>query len=71
MLLLTFLKLIIMINLPVFFSPAIETLVVTNNCSEGGKVFSLNTYMNSMDIHCNDIVQENMPGMWNGCGQNL
>ncbi|XP_077621587.1 adhesion G protein-coupled receptor E3 isoform X1 [Crocuta crocuta] len=41
---------------------AIETLVVTNNCSEGGKVFSLNTYMNSMDIHCNDVVQENMPG---------
>ncbi|XP_029774663.1 adhesion G protein-coupled receptor E3 [Suricata suricatta] len=41
---------------------AIETLVVTNNCSEEGKVFNLNTYMNSMDIHCNDIVQENMQG---------
>ncbi|XP_042784618.1 adhesion G protein-coupled receptor E3 isoform X1 [Panthera leo] len=41
---------------------AIETLVVTDNCSEEGKVFSLNTYMNSVDIRCDDIVQENVKG---------
>ncbi|XP_071068873.1 adhesion G protein-coupled receptor E3-like isoform X2 [Dasypus novemcinctus] len=41
---------------------AIETRVVTNNCSEGTKIFSLNAQMNSLDIHCRDIVQGNLPG---------
>ncbi|XP_071068867.1 adhesion G protein-coupled receptor E3 isoform X2 [Dasypus novemcinctus] len=41
---------------------AIETRVVTNNCSEGTKIFSLNAQMNSLDIHCDDIVQGNLPG---------
>ncbi|XP_004399072.1 PREDICTED: EGF-like module-containing mucin-like hormone receptor-like 3 [Odobenus rosmarus divergens] len=41
---------------------AIETRVVTDNCSEEGKIFSLNTHMNSVDIHCNDVVQENIQG---------
>ncbi|KAF3829351.1 hypothetical protein GH733_003615 [Mirounga leonina] len=38
----------------------IETRVVTDNCSEEGKIFSLNAHMNSVDIHCNDIVQEDI-----------
>ncbi|XP_040485104.1 adhesion G protein-coupled receptor E3 isoform X3 [Ursus maritimus] len=41
---------------------AIETRVVTDNCSEEGQIFSLNTHMNSVDIHCNDIVQGNIQG---------
>ncbi|EFB21922.1 hypothetical protein PANDA_020843, partial [Ailuropoda melanoleuca] len=41
---------------------AIETRVVTDNCSEEGQMFSLNTHMNSVDIHCNDIVQGNIQG---------
>uniref|UniRef100_A0A8C0SW33 Adhesion G protein-coupled receptor E3 n=1 Tax=Canis lupus familiaris TaxID=9615 RepID=A0A8C0SW33_CANLF len=40
---------------------AIETRVVTDNCSEE-QIFSLNTHMNSVDIHCDDIVQENIQG---------
>ncbi|XP_053440923.1 adhesion G protein-coupled receptor E3 isoform X3 [Nycticebus coucang] len=41
---------------------AIETRVVTDNCSEERKTFHLHTQMNSMDIHCNDIVQGNNQG---------
>uniref|UniRef100_H0WKC8 Adhesion G protein-coupled receptor E3 n=1 Tax=Otolemur garnettii TaxID=30611 RepID=H0WKC8_OTOGA len=41
---------------------AIETRVVTDNCSEEKKTFHLHTQMNSMDIHCNDIVQGNIQG---------
>ncbi|XP_058381461.1 adhesion G protein-coupled receptor E3 isoform X3 [Diceros bicornis minor] len=41
---------------------AIETRVVTENCSEESKIFTLNVQMNSMDIHCNDIVQGNIQG---------
>ncbi|XP_034854200.1 adhesion G protein-coupled receptor E3 isoform X3 [Mirounga leonina] len=42
---------------------AIETRVVTDNCSEEGKIFSLNAHMNSVDIHCNDIVQEDIQAL--------
>ncbi|XP_045401347.1 adhesion G protein-coupled receptor E3 isoform X1 [Lemur catta] len=41
---------------------AIETRVVTDNCSEEKKTFSLKAQMNSLDIHCNDIVQGNIQG---------
>ncbi|XP_059016235.1 adhesion G protein-coupled receptor E3 isoform X2 [Mustela lutreola] len=41
---------------------AIETRVVTDNCSEEEQIFSLNTHMNSVDIHCNDVVQGNIQG---------
>ncbi|XP_036095780.1 adhesion G protein-coupled receptor E3 isoform X3 [Molossus molossus] len=40
----------------------IETRVVTDNCSKEGKNFNLNIQMNSLDIHCNDIIQGNIPG---------
>ncbi|XP_045401355.1 adhesion G protein-coupled receptor E3 isoform X2 [Lemur catta] len=40
----------------------IETRVVTDNCSEEKKTFSLKAQMNSLDIHCNDIVQGNIQG---------
>uniref|UniRef100_A0A2R9AWQ2 Adhesion G protein-coupled receptor E3 n=1 Tax=Pan paniscus TaxID=9597 RepID=A0A2R9AWQ2_PANPA len=38
-------------------SVAIETQVITDNCSEERKTFNLNVQMNSMDIRCNDIIQ--------------
>nr|KAF6400248.1 adhesion G protein-coupled receptor E3 [Rousettus aegyptiacus] len=41
---------------------AIETRVVTDNCSEKRKIFNLNVHMNSLDIHCNDIIQGNIQG---------
>ncbi|XP_037674347.1 adhesion G protein-coupled receptor E3 isoform X2 [Choloepus didactylus] len=41
---------------------AIETRVVSNNCSEGRRIFSLNTDANSMDIHCDDVIQGNTQG---------
>ncbi|XP_027990416.2 adhesion G protein-coupled receptor E3 isoform X1 [Eptesicus fuscus] len=41
---------------------AVETRVVTNNCSKERKIFTLNVQMNSLDIHCNDIIQENLQG---------
>ncbi|XP_006918852.1 adhesion G protein-coupled receptor E3 [Pteropus alecto] len=41
---------------------AIETRVVTDNCSEERKIFNLNVQMNSLDIHCNDIIQGNVQG---------
>ncbi|XP_021568771.1 adhesion G protein-coupled receptor E3 [Carlito syrichta] len=41
---------------------AIETRVVTDNCSEERKIFNLGAQMNSMNIHCNDIVQGNTQG---------
>ncbi|XP_006874386.1 PREDICTED: EGF-like module-containing mucin-like hormone receptor-like 3 [Chrysochloris asiatica] len=43
-------------------SIAVETRVVTNNCSEGGKIFNLQAEKNSVDIDCNDIVQGNIQG---------
>ncbi|KAM6216808.1 adhesion G protein-coupled receptor E3 [Rhynchocyon petersi] len=42
---------------------AVETRVVTNNCSEETEIFSLQTRMNAMDIHCNDVIQENTQGL--------
>ncbi|XP_076975702.1 adhesion G protein-coupled receptor E3 isoform X2 [Tamandua tetradactyla] len=42
---------------------AIETRVIANNCSEGRTIFNLNAHMNSMDIHCDDIIQGNMQGV--------
>ncbi|XP_006900870.1 PREDICTED: EGF-like module-containing mucin-like hormone receptor-like 3 [Elephantulus edwardii] len=41
---------------------AVETRVVKNNCSEEKKVFSLQAQMNSVDIHCNDVIEENTQG---------
>ncbi|XP_075857570.1 adhesion G protein-coupled receptor E3 isoform X2 [Microcebus murinus] len=41
---------------------AIETRVVTDNCPEEKKTFSLEAQMNSLDIHCHDIVQGSMQG---------
>ncbi|XP_007469175.1 PREDICTED: EGF-like module-containing mucin-like hormone receptor-like 3 [Lipotes vexillifer] len=40
---------------------AVETRVVTDNCSKG-VIFNLNAQMNSMDIHCSDIIQGNTQG---------
>ncbi|XP_058915753.1 adhesion G protein-coupled receptor E3 [Kogia breviceps] len=40
---------------------AVETRVVTDNCSKG-IIFNLNAQMNSMDIHCSDIIQGNTQG---------
>ncbi|XP_008564273.1 PREDICTED: EGF-like module-containing mucin-like hormone receptor-like 3 [Galeopterus variegatus] len=41
---------------------AIETKVVTDNCSEERNIFNLNAQMNSIDIHCNDIIQGHIQG---------
>uniref|UniRef100_G1QZ67 Adhesion G protein-coupled receptor E3 n=1 Tax=Nomascus leucogenys TaxID=61853 RepID=G1QZ67_NOMLE len=41
---------------------AIETRVITDNCSEERKTFNLNVQMNSMDIGCNDIIQGDTQG---------
>ncbi|XP_036874727.2 adhesion G protein-coupled receptor E3 isoform X2 [Manis javanica] len=41
---------------------AVETRVVTDNCSEGEKIFNLGTQMNSVNIQCNDVVQGNIQG---------
>ncbi|XP_036736001.2 adhesion G protein-coupled receptor E3 isoform X1 [Manis pentadactyla] len=41
---------------------AVETRVVTDNCSEGEKIFNLGTQMNSMNIQCNDVIQGNIQG---------
>ncbi|XP_027632563.1 adhesion G protein-coupled receptor E3 isoform X2 [Tupaia chinensis] len=41
---------------------AVETRVVSNNCSDERKIFDLNVQMNTMDIHCNDIIQGNIQG---------
>ncbi|XP_077834089.1 adhesion G protein-coupled receptor E3 [Macaca mulatta] len=43
-------------------SVAIETRVITDNCSEERKTFNLNVQMNSMDIHCNDVIQKDTQG---------
>uniref|UniRef100_G1QZ40 Adhesion G protein-coupled receptor E3 n=1 Tax=Nomascus leucogenys TaxID=61853 RepID=G1QZ40_NOMLE len=43
-------------------SLAIETRVITDNCSEERKTFNLNVQMNSMDIGCNDIIQGDTQG---------
>ncbi|KAJ1060815.1 hypothetical protein K5549_020285, partial [Capra hircus] len=40
---------------------AVETRVVTDNCSER-VTFSLNAQVNSMEIHCNDVIQGNIQG---------
>ncbi|KAB0406050.1 hypothetical protein E2I00_012162 [Balaenoptera physalus] len=40
---------------------AIETRVVTDNCSKA-VIFNLNAQMNSMDIHCSDVIQGNTKG---------
>ncbi|XP_052498684.1 adhesion G protein-coupled receptor E3 [Budorcas taxicolor] len=40
---------------------AVETRVVTDNCSKG-VIFSLNAQVNSMKIHCNDVIQGNIQG---------
>nr|KAF6400249.1 adhesion G protein-coupled receptor E3 [Rousettus aegyptiacus] len=47
---------------PLEICQAIETRVVTDNCSEKRKIFNLNVHMNSLDIHCNDIIQGNIQG---------
>nr|XP_008540012.1 PREDICTED: EGF-like module-containing mucin-like hormone receptor-like 3 [Equus przewalskii] len=41
---------------------AVETRVVTDNCSEERKVFTLNAQKNSVDILCADVVQGNIQG---------
>ncbi|KAM5308521.1 adhesion G protein-coupled receptor E3 isoform 1-T1 [Glossophaga mutica] len=41
---------------------AIESQVVTDNCSKERKTFNLNVQMNSLDIDCNDIIQGNTQG---------
>ncbi|XP_015422980.1 PREDICTED: adhesion G protein-coupled receptor E3 isoform X1 [Myotis davidii] len=41
---------------------AVETRVVTDNCSKERNIFNLNAQMNSLDIHCNDIIQGNLQG---------
>ncbi|XP_028375478.2 adhesion G protein-coupled receptor E3 [Phyllostomus discolor] len=41
---------------------AIESRVVTDNCSKERKIFNLNVQMNSLDIDCNDIIQRNIQG---------
>ncbi|XP_026312715.1 adhesion G protein-coupled receptor E3 isoform X3 [Piliocolobus tephrosceles] len=43
-------------------SVAVETRVITDNCSEDRQTFNLNVQMNSMDIHCNDVIQEDTQG---------
>ncbi|KAL4673531.1 hypothetical protein H8959_017465 [Pygathrix nigripes] len=43
-------------------SVAIETRVITENCSEERQTFNLNVQMNSMDIHCNDVIQGDTQG---------
>ncbi|XP_033056696.1 adhesion G protein-coupled receptor E3 isoform X3 [Trachypithecus francoisi] len=43
-------------------SVAIETRVITDNCSEERQTFNLNVQMNSMDIHCNDVIQGDTQG---------
>ncbi|XP_025149473.3 adhesion G protein-coupled receptor E3 isoform X2 [Bubalus bubalis] len=40
---------------------AVETRVVTDNCSKG-VILSLNAQVNSMEIHCNDVIQRNIQG---------
>ncbi|XP_042638688.1 adhesion G protein-coupled receptor E3 [Orycteropus afer afer] len=40
---------------------AVETQVVTDNCSEE-RMISLQAQRNSLDIHCNDIIQGNIQG---------
>ncbi|XP_021531845.2 adhesion G protein-coupled receptor E3 [Aotus nancymaae] len=41
---------------------AVETRVITDNCSEERQTFNLNVQMNSMDIHCRDIIQGDPQG---------
>ncbi|XP_037001741.2 adhesion G protein-coupled receptor E3 [Artibeus jamaicensis] len=41
---------------------AIESQVVTDNCSKERKIFNFNVQMNSLDIDCNDIIQGNIQG---------
>uniref|UniRef100_A0A8D2E339 Adhesion G protein-coupled receptor E3 n=1 Tax=Sciurus vulgaris TaxID=55149 RepID=A0A8D2E339_SCIVU len=41
---------------------AVETRVVSDNCSEERKVFRLHSQMNSVDIHCKDVIQGRPPG---------
>ncbi|KAM9241666.1 adhesion G protein-coupled receptor E3 [Dugong dugon] len=41
---------------------AVETRVVTDNCSEERKIISLQAQGNSVDIHCNAVVQGNTQG---------
>ncbi|XP_059552615.1 adhesion G protein-coupled receptor E3 isoform X1 [Myotis daubentonii] len=41
---------------------AVETRVVTDNCSKERNIINLNAQMNSLDIHCNDIIQGNLQG---------
>ncbi|XP_053766433.1 adhesion G protein-coupled receptor E3-like isoform X3 [Desmodus rotundus] len=41
---------------------AIESRVVTDNCSKERKIFNFNIQMNSLDIDCNDIIQGNIQG---------
>uniref|UniRef100_A0A2K6E626 Adhesion G protein-coupled receptor E2 n=1 Tax=Macaca nemestrina TaxID=9545 RepID=A0A2K6E626_MACNE len=51
-------------------SVAIETRVITDNCSEERKTFNLNVQMNSMDIHCNDVIQKDTQGTRDGSSGN-
>ncbi|XP_046293355.1 adhesion G protein-coupled receptor E3 [Marmota monax] len=41
---------------------AVETRVVSDNCSEERKAFRLHTQMNSVDIHCIDVIQGRTQG---------
>ncbi|XP_048196623.1 adhesion G protein-coupled receptor E3 [Perognathus longimembris pacificus] len=41
---------------------AAATQVVGDKCSEERKVFTLNIQMNSMQIHCDDVIEENAQG---------
>ncbi|XP_015344640.1 adhesion G protein-coupled receptor E3 [Marmota marmota marmota] len=41
---------------------AVETRVVSDNCSKERKAFRLHTQMNSVDIHCIDVIQGRTQG---------
>uniref|UniRef100_A0A2K5C1Z3 Adhesion G protein-coupled receptor E3 n=1 Tax=Aotus nancymaae TaxID=37293 RepID=A0A2K5C1Z3_AOTNA len=47
---------------PLEICKAVETRVITDNCSEERQTFNLNVQMNSMDIRCRDIIQGDPQG---------
>uniref|UniRef100_A0A2R8ND62 Adhesion G protein-coupled receptor E3 n=1 Tax=Callithrix jacchus TaxID=9483 RepID=A0A2R8ND62_CALJA len=47
---------------PLEICKAVETRVITDNCSEERQTFNLNVQMNSMDIHCRDVIQGDTQG---------
>uniref|UniRef100_A0A8C9PNG0 Adhesion G protein-coupled receptor E3 n=1 Tax=Spermophilus dauricus TaxID=99837 RepID=A0A8C9PNG0_SPEDA len=47
---------------PLEICKAVETRVVSDNCSEEREAFRLHTQMNSVDIHCIDVIQGRAQG---------